>query len=576
MDWENHILAGEGCLALARAFVPFAGEEFLVAFANKGLYKRALKDCEAVEAFVLEARGEALTVTLDEVCVTLSTSIAKSVCSCPSKAVCKHILMAVLCAAEYAAQAPQVRESELGEPTAAAAEPTSAAPFAALRGASLAALRKQAGKRLFEDTLRLVQEGWSASFSEGELLAAAINTEDIVVYFPREDSVNRAVCKCGTQGLCRHKLVAILSYLSLNGLLDGVQEQEETALLGDALLELLRTADDFLVDVMVKGVVCAGENDVTAAAQLSVRLDAQGAGNLSRAFRRLSADFENLLEKNAAFSQLEVFAALSRLHNTVTLLLRSPGDSALVVSLIEGNRSEYYTTPSGTFTGLGAYPWQTRSGYFGITAFLYHHEKQRVCAYTVSMAGFYERTAGYSSMQSLKAMFTRGEHWDSQLSLETISASRMTLGNYKSNFLNRLSSGKQTVCSLRERTRPADVRELPCAAEPGGAAPPEPEPYAYFSKKRPEEVVAVRAVGIVRMEFDRVDQVLRFGLLGADGASADAELAFSELNEPAIRYLERLGKKGEFSERYFICLRRRALVPVSVVGEGGVENFYFI
>lgn len=567
MDRENHIVVDDDCRKKAAVFVPFADEAFLVTLANKGLYKRALKDYDAVALRTIAPNGENLAVTLDDVCVVLSADITQSTCDCPSKTICKHILMAVLCAAE-AAQMVSAKE-EIPPP-----DSTTTEPFVALAQADLDLLRKQAGKRVFDDALRLVQEGWQVTFTEGEMLAAVIDFENITVYFPKVDSISRAICKCGETGLCRHKLTALLAYVSQTRGLTG--NGEPVGLLSLETLTLLEAADAFIVKILDKGVVCVGETDSESAVQYAIRLEAQGLGNLSRAFRGLSGDFENLIGKNAAFSQMGVFAALARLHNTMSCLIRHPEDGALASVLIEASRSEYHTTPSGTFTGLGAYPWQTRSGFFGITAFLYHHEQQRVCTYTTSMADYYEHTAGYSNMNSLSAQLMRNDHWSTGLSLHTISSSSFVLNGFKSNFQNRISSGKQTMCEIIEKTALKQVASLPLALAIGALHELKPKPFAYFGKRQPEEPIAIRCCCFHEMVFDRVGQKLSFAFVDEQGGRINGELAYSELTEPAIRTLEMLGRLENFTGRYFLCLRRgRVLVPVSMVSENGVENFYF-
>lgn len=579
MDREYHLITPE-CRKLAAKFLPFSGEKFLVTFANKGLYKRALKDLEGVQEVIVAETDGALAVTLDGVAVTLREKLADSACACPSKTVCKHMVMAVLCAAEVArvtaADAPEPSSPiPVDEANPAAQPPESAEPpeepFAALKNADPAALRKQAGKRLFDDALRLVQEGWTAVFTQGEMLAARIDTENVTVYFPREDSIARAVCKCGAQGLCRHKLIAILSYLGQANLPQA--PESESGPLDRALLAMLGQADRFVVGMLDKGLVCAGETDAEAAIQLSIRLEA-GAANLSRAFRRLATEMENLLEKNAAFRQEEAFALLSRLHNTLSLLLRHPGDGATAAKLLESGRSDYRPSPAGTFLGLGAYPWRTQSGFFGITALLWHEEKQRLCTYTSGMAGYYEKTAGFSTVESLRDQLSRPDHWQDCVTIAALSSHRFRLRNLRINAQGRVSSGKQTACSLDAPTCPADLAALPILADP--ERPPEPEPYAYFPRKRPEEALIVPAVSLAEVFFDRVEQTLRFFFCDAQGRRIPGALAFSELTEQAIRSLETLGRLRAFSLRYFVCLRRGAhLTPVSLVTEDGMENFYF-
>lgn len=578
MDRKNHIIATGDCHPLAEQFIPFADEAFLVTLANKGLYKRALKDLEAVEQIDIAVSGECLEVKWEDVVVRLLPDVAQSACSCPSKTVCKHILMAILSVADYAASAESSAGKEETQPEPDEVPPV-VEPWKALKEADIAQLRKQAGKKLFEDTLRLIQDGWTADFVEGNMLEATINTENVTVYFPKEDSLNRAVCKCGSNGLCKHKLIAILSYLSNQGKLSGSSDEPTAlSLITDDTGRLLETADAFVTGILDKGLINCGENEVEAAIQFSVKMETSGIGNLARMFRSLSSDIENMAGKHVGFSPLTTFATLSRLHNTMRLVLRNAQNTALISRLIESTRSDYYTTPVGHFTALGGYPWQTRSGYFGITAYFFYHEKQSICTYTVSLAGYYEQTQELMSAENLRRQFVKNEHWGDNLSLSVLSRSSFTLRNFKMNRQNRLSSSVQTLCEITGTVDHACIQSFSEIASlfdlSDGTAG---NGYDYFSKRQPEQLVLVPFVRLGWVTFNRTEQKLTFTMEKENEEPvADGVLDFNEMNELAIRVLETMGKHVDCKPRYMVCRKNAGgLVPVSIIGEKGIENFYF-
>lgn len=72
-----------------------ANEDTLTALANKGLYKRALKDTEGLTAEYTEADDTIQITVGGEQCV-IRVPFEKSTCSCPSRTVCRHILGAIL------------------------------------------------------------------------------------------------------------------------------------------------------------------------------------------------------------------------------------------------------------------------------------------------------------------------------------------------------------------------------------------------------------------------------------------------------------------------------------------------
>lgn len=562
MDWKNHIIASGDYSAQAQEFSVYANESFLVTLANKGLYKRALKDLESTQHIELTGSSP-LQVQLDDTVVSLNENVSQSTCTCPSKTTCKHVLMAILVAASYA---ENTEEKTLSEE-----------PWKALKQIDIAALRKQAGKKLFEDTLRLIQDGWTADFKEGEMLEASINTENIVVYFPTQDSINRAICKCGEQGLCKHKLIAILSYLSSQGLLNNDSEEVNTvSLINEETKIVLETAGKFIIHLFNKGIINCGENESEAAIQFSIRLETCGIGNLSRMFRSLSSDLENMLNKHVGFNQITTFSTLSRLHNTIRLILMNVHDNQKLGLLIESTRSDYYTTPIGNFTGLGAIPWQTRSGYFGITAYFFYHEKQVICTYTSSLAGYYEQTEELSNIDNLRRQFTKNDHWDNNHSLSSLSQSTFTLRNFKLNKQYRLSSSAQTQCEITGKVDRGTYQNLQSIRQLFEQNESQTDAYQYFNKRKPDEIILIPFEKLSHVHFSHTEQKLHFSIEQMDETCIDAFLDYNPLTKNAIKHLEQIGRYSDKKPRYMVFLKRQSqLTPVCSVGEDGMNNFFF-
>ncbi|WP_304247921.1 SWIM zinc finger family protein [Parabacteroides gordonii] len=579
MDRKDYIINGNGCHASAGQFVPFANEAFLVTLANKGLYKRALKDLETTGLVELTVTSGRLQIRLDDITVNLDPNVAQSTCSCPSKTVCKHILMGILVAAGYASSESETAPADEEDVSPdATPEPPSSEAWKELKNVDLAQLRKQAGKKLFEDTLRLIQDGWTADFTEGDILEATINTESITVYFPKEDSLNRAVCKCGESGLCKHKLIAILSYLSLQGTLssDADGSQPELSLLTEDTLNVLKGASRFIIGILEKGLISCGENETETAIQYSIRLETCGIGNLARLFRSLSSDIENMLAKHVGFQPLTTFATLSRLHNTITLILRNTQNNEMLSRLIEGTRSDYYTTPVGHFTGLGAYPWQTRSGYFGITAYFFYHEKQSICTLTSSMADYYEHTQSLVTPENLNRQLEMQSFWNNNASLARLSSSTLVLRNFKLNRQQRLSSSTQTQCEIEDKVTISRLDALLAIPELSDLTLRPEERYDYFRKKQPEQLALVPFTHLSEVYFDPSEQKLYFTAID-EQVETKGSLVYSELNRNAIRKLEQQGGRyAEVKQWYMVCLKRPdTLIPVSLITASGVDNFYF-
>jgi hypothetical protein len=95
-----------------------ANEDTLTALANKGLYKRAVKDTEGLSAEYVETDDTIQISVGGEQCV-IRFPFEKSTCSCPSRTVCRHILGALLLLKKEVPEGlanPQTEEPEASEP----------------------------------------------------------------------------------------------------------------------------------------------------------------------------------------------------------------------------------------------------------------------------------------------------------------------------------------------------------------------------------------------------------------------------------------------------------------------------
>ncbi len=94
MDWRQS-LAG-------------VDEDYLVGISNKGIVKRAYKDLEAegdgvrAAAAGLDWNAPELTVQAAGETVTIRFPLGESRCSCPSRSICRHVVMAILLARQAA------------------------------------------------------------------------------------------------------------------------------------------------------------------------------------------------------------------------------------------------------------------------------------------------------------------------------------------------------------------------------------------------------------------------------------------------------------------------------------------
>jgi hypothetical protein len=551
---------GPEAAVLASAFVPFTSEEFLLTLTNRGIYGRAVKDYELLTPpLALSVEEGRLAVDLGDARVLLDRKIAESRCSCPSKTTCKHVLMALF-AARDAAEGAAPETETIGD-------------FTELENIDTAELKKEVGKKIFEEAARMCADGNEAHFSiEAGMLQGYVAAYGITVYFPKTESLEGAVCKCGKKELCIHKVLAILSFLKQRGLFDPQAEESVLDLPGKSALLLLEKALAYTLSLLENGMISADQTDIERAIQFSLKFEGEKIGNLANLFRGIATDMENMLAKNAAFNPAAAFSSVSRIYNTVSLILAHQGDSEKCSLLIEKSRSSYRTVPWGNFTGFGAYPWMSRSGFTGVSVLVYYREQKTFLTYGASLPNYYEGNERFIGLKNLTGILKQEAHWDGA-SLNALSSGNFSLKNFKMNAGGRLSSSKETQYMAAGKTKTADAEAA--AASLAGDTETGGSPWGYFGKQKGRTYRIVYAQGIEDCRYDKAAQILFFTLLD-DEDSCDVLIPYSEVNVKAIQYIEELAGKDSFSPSYFICeAERRGLVPLSLVDENGIKNFYF-
>ena len=80
-------------------------DDYLIGISNKGLVKRAYKDKEEGNYKVLSLDAEA-EVSVGGEKVIIRMPLGESRCSCPSRSICRHVVLGILALKENAGEEP--------------------------------------------------------------------------------------------------------------------------------------------------------------------------------------------------------------------------------------------------------------------------------------------------------------------------------------------------------------------------------------------------------------------------------------------------------------------------------------
>jgi hypothetical protein len=264
---------------------------------------------------------------------------------------------------------------------------------------------------------------------------------------------------------------------------------------------------------------------------LSVQCRAAGFIRPSLELESCATEVEWLLERHARGDLPRLFDKVARLY-ALAESIRNQG-SAATDEYTGIPRAKYSSGDSLDLAGLGAYPWETESGYIGVTALFWSPGQQAYFSWSDSRPK--HSTAGFSPSKRLDAE----SPWSGGGTLRKISRARFRLENPKMSPERRLSA--HAGCRVSELTPGLNPEALPPA-------------LTRWSELRQSQI-AGRAIGLrrsgpldalVRLQptkwhkphFDQTEQQLLIPLEDGDGDIITLVLPYSELTTPAIRFLE--------------------------------------
>ncbi len=198
-----------------------ADDEYLIGISNKGVLKRAYKDLET--AFVNTGFiDKTADVTVDNAQCVIKAPIAQSICSCPSKTICRHIITAVLwLKKELLAEVsqPEPEKKTLADDAPDTEMQTSANAVSLKRESRLESelaeypvdkLKKAMKKKYYNSFIEKARVGALPKLEEGSTISADIYEDNVSVKLL--SPIEYSACTCRSKELCKHKAAIILAW----------------------------------------------------------------------------------------------------------------------------------------------------------------------------------------------------------------------------------------------------------------------------------------------------------------------------------------------------------------------------
>lgn len=529
-------------------------DDALVAWANRGLLRRACKDLELHQPALVEDSAIALkleflghTISFD------SRGPSQASCSCPATGVCHHLLAAVLWLQRESAESTESARGGVDATSAEAEEGGVKRLHEELVSISVASLEKHAGKTGYRWAWQYVQDiepGREPSISAGRNIVINLRQPRIAFRYMGGD-IEQLIADTQVKAIEKYRVAAMLAYQRTHGvniappqnrqgpkpialdlgmdhaLPNTTQEsqRDSRARIRESVAQLLGECVDLGLSHLSHSVQ---ERFTTLAVW------AQGAEyfRLALLLRRIADHVELLLERAGGADEHRLMEELSLAFGLVSALSASDHRSEAPTHLLGRARSRYDTAGALTLLGLGALPWRAASGYVGLTLMFWSPEEKRFLSWTDARPEIqrFDPIARYSASGPWAGLGAPSQTTGRivQLMGAQISATgRLSSSGNTSATLSPNAPDDKTA-RLEFSDRWASVNENRLLARCSLLSEPQPN----------QDWIILKPARFGKARFDAARQVLIWPLQDVDGQLLNVEVPYSAFSQNAIDRIE--------------------------------------
>ncbi|MCL2360479.1 MAG: SWIM zinc finger family protein [Defluviitaleaceae bacterium] len=538
-------------MSLLRTQLSGIDENYLVNLANKGLVNRAGKELVNTEININLTDSALEAVFADGTIVTIQDILNNFTCTCPSRNICKHVVMALMETA--------IRTETEGIPGQARNDVVAEVlpGFEYLLDYTQDALIKEWGKKLYDDALSRVLGGQIAKIKEGQRLIVSITDEGVSVSILPGSGLNQALCTCKTKG-CAHQLEALFQYIQYK---TGELNFELTISEFSGDLSVIPHAMALVEDIYRIGLFRLPGEYGSKCSQYATLCHGAGFATLERLFETCGRQLSLYEAKNAGFN-------LNSLVHSLGIIYRIC--SAQDVGTLAGRfKRQYRGLPKIHILGIGAYPWYAGSGFCGVTAVFYCPELGRCLTFGLSRPVESEAQAVKLVDQIWKDKSTWGLH----TSLDGLAKGEWSLSAAKISDNDRLSSSESTKGSIINGRTDLDGEEI------GGIIFDNftklKELFTHEDGEFAGAYAIIKPARIEKGQFDRVTQEYKLPIYDKNDNCLHMTVAYSQINESILHYCEEIktcpeaiSVKMTISQEHFAI----KITPFAFWAKGDINN----
>jgi len=550
-------MAGEdNLLGTLAALVAGFDDASWEALTSKGLLRRARKDIEkGLEIVVVEDGPENLKLSVAPFVVSMTASgPAGAKCTCSAPGVCQHILAAGL----YL----QSRYAGSGEQKVNATENSIRDEIALL---TTERLKSWAGSADYKKGLALFA---------GNMLPSLIEyAETVVVRLMPSGTEIRFVPGGGFDGMILPKsqgkragvaaILALRKHLGFEIPTTAAQQSlVDVSGTPRTKKEILDSACSVLEDAIAVGLSHVSE--VLSDRLVSLAVSAQGAQmpRVSLSLKTVSDEVKSNLQRAARADEARLLLVMATVYALMDGI--RAGSDSHSFELAGATRGLYVEVPEIELSGVGAYTWQTGSGYVGLTVLFWSNPTKEFLSWSYARPEI-------QRVDARQRFYGEGP-WEGAQSPQQVAAANLKLRNARRTARGRLSSSTKTSALVLSPVAPQllefgdklftsweVLRRYVSYNQPLGLREPNPL----------DLIVVLRPAAFGERTFDSITQTFTWEIYDELDQALMLTLAFRDWTRESIRMLEQVSPPQGDSWRFVVKLTHqddRLLVePISIL-----------
>ena len=536
-------MAGEdNLLTKVRVIVSAFDDASWEALASKGLLRRARKDIEkglAIE--VLEESHDILKIKVPPFVVAIpANGPVSATCTCPTPGICQHILAAGLFLQSGASQIEDkkvvVTADSIRDEIALLTPET---------------LKTWIGAGEYRKALALLEKNTlPAVIDYGETVLIRLMPGATEVRFVPGGGLDGMILP--KQHGKRAGVAAILALRQSFGfeMPAVVRQQPLVELTGTPRTkkELLNSACALLEDAVSVGLSHASETLISRLVTLAISAQGAQIPRVALALKTVADEVKSILRRDARADEARLLLLIARVYALMDAI-RTNGDNPVATALAGSSRGQYIDVPEIELSGVGAYTWQTGSGYVGLTVMFWTNQTKEFLSWSYARPEI-------QRVDARQRFYGEGP-WDGSQSPEQVAASTLKLRHARRTAGGRLSGSTKTTALVLAPVIPETLEFgdrlftswVTLHRYAGGIQPlglREPNPL--------DQIVVVQPQYFGERRFEPLNQTFYWEVYDEFGQPLTLALPFRDWTKESIKTLEQLTAPKDSAWRFVVRL----------------------